>query len=181
MKKVVAVGDSIIYGYPVGPENSWVNLGLKFEKWEIVNKGVPGDTTFDVIQRLEKDVITESPELVILSAGANDAFQGIPMESAVNQMISVIKHLTENNITVYVAESLLTEDDDLRNAYISEYNRRIWEHCQRLDIPVIKFNHRLLGEEGLFIDGLHPTKMGYHRMAQIFLNQFKGLPEEEKT
>jgi len=42
------------------------------EKWVIVNKGRSGDSSFEMIPRIQEDIIQENPDLVFLSIGMND-------------------------------------------------------------------------------------------------------------
>lgn len=39
----------------------------------IINAGIPGNTTAEMLARLDRDVLAHAPELVILKAGTNDA------------------------------------------------------------------------------------------------------------
>ena len=41
---------------------------------EIINKGIGGNNTRDLISRVEKDVISEKPDIVIMMVGTNDMF-----------------------------------------------------------------------------------------------------------
>nr|MBI1231697.1 hypothetical protein [Cytophagales bacterium] len=42
------------------------------EKWVIINKGRSGDSSFEMIPRIQEDIIQENPDLVFLSIGMND-------------------------------------------------------------------------------------------------------------
>ena len=44
-----------------------------FPKWKVVNAGVPGDNTFDALNRIEEDVISYKPDFVTVFLGTNDA------------------------------------------------------------------------------------------------------------
>ena len=41
-------------------------------KYNVLNKGVAGNNSFDLLKRIDKDVIAEKPTLVILMVGTND-------------------------------------------------------------------------------------------------------------
>ncbi len=49
------------------------NPGYELEdgNW-VINSGVPGDTTYDMMARFEEDVLQGSPEYAIIQAGTND-------------------------------------------------------------------------------------------------------------
>ena len=44
-----------------------------FPNWKVVNAGVPGDTTFDALNRIEEDVLSYKPDFVTVFLGTNDA------------------------------------------------------------------------------------------------------------
>ena len=44
-----------------------------FPNWIVVNAGVPGDNTFDALNRIEEDVISYKPDFVTVFLGTNDA------------------------------------------------------------------------------------------------------------
>jgi acyl-CoA thioesterase-1 len=60
---------------------------------QVVNAGVSGDTTFDALARIERDVLAWDPAVVIIEFGANDLFQRIsPKETQENfeKMIALL-------------------------------------------------------------------------------------------
>ena len=73
-KTIVAIGDSLVYGFPYSPRYSWVHLASLEIGEEIVNKGVCGETTEDIMLRITDDVIALKPDLAIIMGGTNDAF-----------------------------------------------------------------------------------------------------------
>ena len=69
---VVALGDSITYGQGIPVKDNFVSLlGWRLGTL-IVNAGVPGDTTEDVLARLNRDVLALKPNIVIVFLGGND-------------------------------------------------------------------------------------------------------------
>jgi len=85
---VVAIGDSItqadthwtVNGHRNSIQGGWVTrLGNLLEKnfpgeYEVINKGINGDTALGVLQRLDRDVILLEPDIVIVAIGTNDIF-----------------------------------------------------------------------------------------------------------
>ena len=56
MKKIVCIGDSITYGFPYGEEASWTRLLAEATGHLIINKGINGNTTGDMLNRFSRDV-----------------------------------------------------------------------------------------------------------------------------
>ncbi|HCF49119.1 MAG TPA: GDSL family lipase, partial [Syntrophomonas sp.] len=75
-KKIVFLGDSITWGFPWGPSESWVNrLELVLDA-ELINKGMNGNTTGDMLRRFDRAVLNCRPTHVVISGGINDVFCG---------------------------------------------------------------------------------------------------------
>ncbi|MDA4132597.1 MAG: GDSL-type esterase/lipase family protein [Thaumarchaeota archaeon] len=89
-RKVVALGDSTTAGTPgfrspiesppSGRGNPASQYGYWMMKlhpdWEVLNRGVNGERSDQILARFERDVSAERPDVVIILAGVNDIFQG---------------------------------------------------------------------------------------------------------
>ena len=85
--RIVAIGSSSTQGYGAAPGNSYPaqmmkRLGETLKGVEIVvfNRGVGGQDTDAMADRIERDVIAEKPDLVVFQAGTNAALRRIPVE-----------------------------------------------------------------------------------------------------
>ena len=91
--KVVFVGNSITDG---GHYHSyiWLYYMTHFPKTklEIVNAGVGGDTSFDILRRLDADVLNLNPTVVTLTFGMNDTgyqeFNGKNIDAFITERVS---------------------------------------------------------------------------------------------
>jgi isoamyl acetate esterase len=79
-KPIVAFGDSITRGHALSPEHTWPwhlekNLAklLGPDAPEVINAGGNGNTTRDGLRRIQPDVLDESPSIVLIEFGGNDA------------------------------------------------------------------------------------------------------------
>jgi acyl-CoA thioesterase I len=76
---VVTIGSSSTVGYGASsPDFNYpsqfaaeLRRRLPMQAVEVVNKGVNGETSFDMVARFERDVIAASPDLVIWQVGTN--------------------------------------------------------------------------------------------------------------
>ncbi|MCI1931834.1 MAG: GDSL-type esterase/lipase family protein [Clostridia bacterium] len=73
MKKLVLFGDSITYGYGVNEKYNIASLLRNKYDYTVINSGVNGDTTREALERLEKDVLSYSPDLLAILFGSNDS------------------------------------------------------------------------------------------------------------
>ncbi|MCA9361645.1 hypothetical protein KC845_03770 [Candidatus Kaiserbacteria bacterium] len=72
---VIALGDSLTEGVGASGGRDYVSqLSGKIGQ-EIINAGVSGDTTRDASQRLQSDVLSKNPSVVIVWLGGNDILQ----------------------------------------------------------------------------------------------------------
>jgi len=85
--RIVAIGSSSTQGYGAAPGNSYPaqvrkRLGETLKGVEVVvfNRGIGGQDTDAMADRIERDVIAEKPDLVIFQAGTNAALRRIPVE-----------------------------------------------------------------------------------------------------
>lgn len=69
---VLALGDSITSGSGAGAEASYPAVLAQLTGWNVVNAGVPGDTSAGALARLPDLLQEHSPSLVLVSIGGND-------------------------------------------------------------------------------------------------------------
>lgn len=68
---------------------------------QVLNKGIGGNTTVDLLGRLDRDVISEQPDLVLLMVGTNDLLNSRKMLSFVEyrkNIIQIIEKLKKSNV-----------------------------------------------------------------------------------
>jgi lysophospholipase L1-like esterase len=93
----VAFGDSLTSGYR-NPGPSWpARLDSKRTDLRLVhNAGVAGDTTTDMLARIDKDVYAYAPSLLIIFAGLNDLGQCTPIDAIVNNIKTMVAGALEH-------------------------------------------------------------------------------------
>ncbi|MBC8228716.1 hypothetical protein H8E77_04100, partial [bacterium] len=89
-KVIVAIGDSITQGdtqftlleHRNTIQGGWVTrlrnrLQEYFpDEYEVINRGINGDNVQGVLNRLNRDVISKQPSIVIIGIGTNDTYGG---------------------------------------------------------------------------------------------------------
>ena len=72
--RVVCVGDSITFGEHVTSDRRWTTLmALARPEWNVLNRGVNGETTRDGLLRFPMDVQAPRPDVTVIQFGHNDA------------------------------------------------------------------------------------------------------------
>ena len=180
MKKIIFIGDSITANF----------TELKRHQ-HVLNKGVSGDRTTDVIERLY-DIKKEDPEEVFLMIGINDLltnnhiwFTDFPISITTTYDFIVqylIKHLNTKRIILFSIlpiSSFVVIKRDIEasvNEQIDEMNIYIKSLADQHNLTYIDLNQHYKGENRMkkayTTDGVHLTKEGYelfYKKIQSFL------------
>ena len=85
---VYCIGDSLTYGWPepctTYPQALQTSLDSSppHGAWTVVNEGIGGNTTAQMLARFGTDVVDQEPDVVIIWGGINDVlFHGTPVSS----------------------------------------------------------------------------------------------------
>ena len=90
---LVAFGDSLTSGYQMGAGESYPEqLSARIGR-PILNRGVSGDSTAEGLARLERDVLGESPRIVIVGLGANDMLRRQPIDPAFANLRAIVDRI----------------------------------------------------------------------------------------
>jgi len=74
-RKIVCIGDSITWGgytSPTYPELLQTRLNNVSSGWTVINEGLNGNTTAQMLARFQTDVVVKNPQYVVIMGGAND-------------------------------------------------------------------------------------------------------------
>ncbi|CQR73007.1 Acyl-CoA thioesterase I precursor [Sporomusa ovata DSM 2662] len=180
-KKIVAIGDSITYGFPYLQCLSWVHLAGEELGLSIINKGVNGNTSSQMLERFDYDVIRQLPSHVIIMGGTNDACTRVEAEEVDNNIRYMAETALQYGITPIIG--LPIPCNYPQDEYIlGLYREDVREYALTNDLYVIDFYTAFLKYESkqpqveFYADALHPNERGYKVMAglvvkalQIFL------------
>ncbi len=162
---IIALGDSIVKGNGSSPGEDFVSELSRRINRPIINKGVSGDTTRDVLARLEADVLTQNPKVVILFVGGNDFLPekggvDIPEAETFQNIKTMIDRIHQRGSIVIMLG--YGGDKVFPNRWETEY-RAIADATRSAFIPNIMrgifFNPFLLS------DLVHPNDKGYDIIA----------------
>mgnify|MGYP001623032780 CR=1 FL=1 len=160
------LGDSITDFY---------DLDKYFEGMPVVNSGISGDTTLDILDNMKERVYDYKPDKVILLIGTNDLIHNISVEEVISNIEEIITKIKENEpkADIYV-QSIYPVNDNLDEEMVSvrdnedimKINDSIEKYCQDHDCTYINMYDLLTDEDGNFNeeyteDGLHPNDKCY--------------------
>lgn len=170
--KIVCLGDSITWGFPHGHYFSWVRMLQDELGIPVINQGLNGDDTGNMLHRFRHSVLDYEPSHVIVMGGLNDVFMRIPYPVIVNNLQAIAEKAAANGIkTVFGTPTAVDYE---------EYERMIWrirdwiyEYAENHGLPVIPFHQAFLNDDRsvksqyLLADGGHPTEEGFERLYRM--------------
>ena len=162
---VLALGDSLTYGYGANPTESYPARLAELTGWAITNGGVSGDTRAQALARLPELLREHTPHLVIISIGGNDFLRRQPENETranIRAIIQACKAAGAETLLVGVpgvgvGAALGYPGDhplyaDLAKAENIPYYANGWS--------------QILGKDTLKSDQIHPNAAGYDTFAR---------------
>jgi lysophospholipase L1-like esterase len=181
--KIVGIGDSITYGYPYISAESWLNLAAERLHIAYVNSGVNGDTTNGMSSRFVRDVIRHQPTHVIIMGGTNDAYLGIDLNNALDNIRDMSELAIKHGIEPIIGLPIPC-NDEAEAVLLGHYRVGMRSYADRNGLAVIDFHAAMVDKSGtkikagLHIDGVHPNAAGYQVMAEVAMAAFNKLIRE---
>lgn len=171
--KIVAIGDSITYGFPYMPTSSWVRLAAEELGITIINKGVNGDTTAGMMKRFSSDVLSQKPSHVVIMGGTNDAFDGREIEEVRTNIRLMIEMACNASVIPILGLPILC-NFTAEEMLLVQYRMAMGKYAVSDGIEMIDFYQAMTDKTGLkvglYVDGIHPNEAGYEVMAGAAVN-----------
>ncbi len=169
----------------------------------VINAGIPGNNTFDLLKRINPDVIEESPDLAIIMIGTNDMLNSQKMLSYEEYKLNlekIVQTLKVNQVkvvlcspptvdTVYLFErhdsNLFTEKPNQKLDSVAHIMKKmsntdnvffvdINKQFRDMNVPVHNYDEYIQNEKNSNVrDGVHPTSVGYTVIAEAIFNFLK--------
>lgn len=161
---VVALGDSLTYGYGTSPETAYPMVLAELSKWRVINAGVNGDTSADVLARVN-EIVKQAPDLVLLGVGGNDVLQRIPPDTTRANITATIDTLKSANINVVlIAEPYFSTSALFGKASDNPLYEDI---ANAQDVPLYSGGwSAVLSDDTLKSDRIHANAAGYRQFAE---------------
>jgi lysophospholipase L1-like esterase len=198
-EKVAFLGDSITAG-GFSQASGYVQLvgkGLAANgvTIEIIGAGISGHKSNQMLERLERDVLSKKPHWMTLSCGVNDVWhgpKGVLLEDYKKNITAIIDRAQAAGVKVMILTSTMIKEDQAtpQNQQLIPYNdflRAIAKEkkCLLADLnadmqKAVADAHKKFGNKGnvLTNDGVHMIAEGNLMMATGVLRAF-GLDKKE--
>lgn len=177
--EMIALGDSLTYGYPFGKPLSWVQRVSEELDIPILNQGVNGDTLAHMLKRLFHDVVDFQPKYCLVLGGTNDVYRHISTDLMETNFANLTELLLREGILPIICLPPPVKDRAFEEQLVN-YRRWLKRHARSHKLPVIDFYRPFLDKikrmrPGYLEDGVHPSTKGYECMADISGRKLKTV------
>lgn len=153
---------------------------------QFLNRGKSGDRITDFAARVQKDVIDEKPDVIVLQAGINDVmskFTGTEVTAEAFRLsyASLLSQLVATNAKVFILQpfALPVGDKARLRPRLNSFNKIISEIAKENGVPVIPMDEMFNGAAQdiqptqFALDGIHPTHRGQRYLADFVVKELK--------
>jgi len=156
---VLAFGDSLTFGTGAGRDESYPAVLERSIGRKVVNAGVPGETSAEGLERLERVLEETKPRLVILCHAGNDFLRRLDERAAADNVRAMVRMARARGIGVVL---LATPKPGLPPSVPSFYS----EIASSERVPFEEDSIRgVLFDNRLKSDMVHPNAAGYAQIA----------------
>lgn len=150
-KRVIFFGDSITQagvqptGYITKISQLLEKQGLK-EKYELIGAGIGGNKVYDLYLRLEDDVLSKKPDIVVIYVGVNDVWHkstfgtGTDLDKFEKFYQALITKMKANNIKVIVCTPAAigerTDASNQQDGDLNQYSKSIRVLASKNELPL---------------------------------------------
>lgn len=158
---MLSFGDSLTYGTGASAQHDYPSLLAQLTGREVINAGIPGETSGEGRQRLAELLDEYQPDLLILMHGGNDFLRKLPRDQTRDNLTAMIAEAKQRNIAVVLIG-------------VPEFGL-IFLHSAELYAEIAEAEHipsdletvpDILSDNGLKSDPIHPNDQGYQRLAE---------------
>ncbi len=156
---IIAFGDSLVKGIGSSEGNDFVSLLTKEININIINAGVSGDTTSTALDRLENDVLSKDPKVVIVLLGGNDYLRKVDKKLTFENLQKIVDKIHQKGAIVLL---LGVRGGLLKDTYKGDFD----DFAKRNKVAYVEnVLDNVLGDSTLMSDQIHPNDKGYKIIA----------------
>ncbi|MCW2276817.1 GDSL-type esterase/lipase family protein [Heliophilum fasciatum] len=187
---IFALGDSLTWGYPEGPDYSWTTILEEALQCPVINLGTNGATTEDMRREMIHILPDVEPRsIVVITGGANDAFQLVPAEKVIRNYRDMLERVRIARCQAVIGLTIPINEEPF-GARLLGYRQAMLtalrEDPEFIGIPVIDFFAALAVDDGwtmkpeYAVDSCHPSREGYRKMGEAAVAFFRQETKKDE-
>jgi len=158
---IVTFGDSLTFGSGVKNDFSYPAVLKSLTVLEIINAGIPGETSAQGLMRLPTVLDQYQPHLLILCHGGNDLLRKLDKSQLANNLTAMIEMARARGIDVMLLGVPEPKLMFLKSAQLYQ------EVADKARIPIeSEIIATVVGNSNLKSDTIHPNAQGYKMIAE---------------
>ena len=163
---IVCFGDSLTYGTGAAKGMDYPSQLSKLIGFEVINAGVPGDTTAKALNRIN-EIINMNPRIVLITLGGNDLKNKMNKETVFKNLEQIIQTIQKNGALVILGGIDVP-------IWGRGFGRAYVELSEKTGSVLIQNIFKdIMGNSNLMSDLIHPNSQGYTIMANHFYEALK--------
>jgi len=164
---IICFGNSITSGVGAEGGRNYPYFLSQLIGRRVINAGKSGDTTYEALKRLERDVLSYNPYLVIVELGGNDFLRRIPTKITLKNIEEIITRIQEKGAMVALVD---VSWGPIMSGYRKEF-KRLARKKGLIFIPSVM--RGILNDPSLKYDWIHPNSKGYEIIAHRIYKAIK--------
>jgi lysophospholipase L1-like esterase len=177
-KEPMATGRIVMVGNSITEGTDWKVL---LKDTTITNRGISGDVTFGVLNRL-KEITDRKPKKLFLLIGVNDLSRNTPDEVIIENIFKIVGKIhSQSPTTAVYVQSILPTNESFKNLHknfagkgehITIINNQLRNYTEMLKYTYVDLYSNFLDSDGKMdvkytYDGLHLSADGYDHWIEI--------------
>ncbi len=143
-------------------------------KVTVLNRGVGGEAVDEMVRRIDRDVLSAKPDLVIWQTGSNDPLRNVPLDHFKAETRAALARMRDAGVDVMLMEPQWCPRLD-GTPGAEGFRDAVREIGEEMDVPVIRRSEMMrewvasdrIERKDLFApDGLHMADGGYALLAR---------------
>lgn len=187
---VVVLGDSLTapVGDPANAAQDWfATANAEANMQLIANAGIGGETTEQLLARVDTDVLAQAPQFATVLGGTNDVFKGVDAATITTNLSLIYDKLAFTNVGIiaFTVPPILIQDEvkaqTLRdvNAWMRATVESNWPNAKLVDwSEALSWDgDEALPNPSFVVDGIHFSEAGAKAAGEAAAPTFEAIAE----
>jgi acyl-CoA thioesterase I len=158
-QNLIAFGDSLVSGRGTSAGRDFVSVLATRLGEPVINAGRNGDTTETALARLDRDVLSRNPKVVLVLLGGNDFLRRVPRHTTFANLATIVDRIRQRGsavVVVGVSGGILADSDS------DDYEAVARAASAGFVGDILS---GIMGRSELMADAIHPNDHGHAIMA----------------